>query len=173
MAAGSISQYFDSKSRLLMAVLTHLADEFEQYWREAVVAAGDEPGQRLAAFVGSYFSTQLCQRRKIAVWFAFWGEVKAEPQYRAVCTGYDSTHDQMLESLCADLIVAGGYTGRSPRITSKLVASICHGLWLEFLTGQERLRRTDLSRLAAEGLAALFPAHGPMFAAALGGAEPE
>lgn len=171
MAVGSISQYFDSKSRLLTAVLAHLAEEFEQHWQGMVGAAGEEPAARLATFVGSYFSAPLCQRRKVAVWFAFWGEVKAEPEYRAVCAEYDARHDRMLESLCADLIVAGGYRGRDARATSKLIASICHGLWLEFLTGQERLRRADLGRLASDGLAALFPGHAGAFTLVLCGAE--
>ena len=114
---------------------------------------------RLGAFVGCYFLSSTCQRKKVAVWFAFWGEVKARPQYQEVCATYDRLHDETLEGLCVALIADGGYGDLSARDVARLVASMCHGLWLELLTGRERLGRPELARLAADGLAALFPRH--------------
>jgi TetR/AcrR family transcriptional repressor of bet genes len=163
MAVGSISQYFDSKSRLLTAVLTHLSQEFEQQWREALATADADPARRLAAFVACYFAPALCQRKKIAVWFAFYGEVKAQPQYREVCSGYDRVHDEALEALCGALIKAGGYA-LDPRTAAKLIASVCYGLWLELLTGSGELRRTELASLACAALGALFPGDAAAFA---------
>jgi TetR/AcrR family transcriptional regulator, transcriptional repressor of bet genes len=164
MAVGSINQYFDSKSRLLTAVLKQLSEEFEHAWRDALADCDPDPARRLGAFVGCYFQPSLCQRRKIAVWFAFWGEVKARPQYRDVCAGYDRAHDEALEALCLALIEAGGYRERRPRETAKLIASMCHGLWLELLTGRDGLTRTVLADLALNGVAALFPRHAHLFA---------
>ena len=165
MAVGSISQYFDSKSRLFTAVLEQLSVEFEASWRAALAQAAPESAARLGAFVGCYFLPSTCQRKKVAVWFAFWGEVKARPQYQEVCEAYDRLHDETLEGLCAALISEGGYEGLDARDVARLVASMCHGLWLELLTGRERLGRTELARLAAGGLAALFPRHARALAA--------
>jgi TetR/AcrR family transcriptional repressor of bet genes len=159
MAVGSISQYFDSKGRLLTAVLEHLATEFEEAWRSALAAGDPDPARRLGAFVRCYFLPALCQRKKIAVWFAFWGEVKARPQYQSVCAGYDRVHDESLEALCGALIAHGDYSCVNARGAAKLIASMCHGLWLEFLTGRDGLKRTELARLASDGLGALFPRH--------------
>lgn len=165
MAAGSISQYFTSKEQLLTAALRALSEEFETAARERVAAAGADPAARLARFVGCYFDPRLCQRRKIAVWFAFWGEVKARPHYRAVCEQYDRRHDETLEQLCAALEVPAA--GLTPAAAAKLIASTCHGLWLEFLTGRDGLGRRELAALAGAALAALYPAR----AGALGLAE--
>ncbi len=170
MAAGSISQYFDSKSRLFTAVLEHLSLEFEGSWRVALERAPQEPAARLGAFVNCYFLASTCQRKKVAVWFAFWGEVKARPQYQEVCAAYDRLHDQTLEDLCAALIGGGGYSDLIARDVARLIASMCHGLWLELLTGRERLGRAELARLAADGLAALFPRHAQALARELVGA---
>jgi len=159
MAVGSINQYFDSKSRLLTSVLEHLATEFEDAWRRALESSGADPAQRLGAFINCYFLPALCQRKKIAVWFAFWGEVKTRPQYQEVCSGYDRVHDASLEALCAALIASGDYPDRRAADAAKLIASMCHGLWLEFLTGADGLKRPELARLAADGLGALFPRH--------------
>ncbi|HXQ32238.1 MAG TPA: TetR family transcriptional regulator C-terminal domain-containing protein [Steroidobacteraceae bacterium] len=164
MAVGSISQYFDNKSRLLTAVLRQLSEEFEHAWRQALADCDPDPARRLGAFVRCYFQPALCQRRKIAVWFAFWGEVKAQPHYQEVCARYDRLHDETLESLCAALIEAGGYRERRAREAAKLIASMCQGLWLELVTGRDRLKRTELTSLALDGLGALFPRHVPAFA---------
>jgi TetR/AcrR family transcriptional repressor of bet genes len=107
----------------------------------------------------------ICQRKNIAVWFAFWGEVKARPKYRAVCAGYDRLHDETLEALCGALINDSGYAALEPRQAAKIIASVCHGLWLELLAGSDGLKRAELAGLARASLAALFPRHAPALAA--------
>jgi TetR/AcrR family transcriptional repressor of bet genes len=159
MAVGSISQYFESKELLFTAVLRTLSEEFESAWRRGLAETGADPALRLKRFVECYFEPGICQRKKIAVWFGFWGEVKARPKYRAVCAGYDRRHDEALEELCAALIRDGGYPLLEPRATAKIIASVCHGLWLELLTGSDGLRRAELAVLARRSLAALFPWH--------------
>jgi AcrR family transcriptional regulator len=166
MAVGSISQYFDSKELLFTAALRTLSEQFEMAWRRALEAAGPDPALRLRRFVECYFLPAICQRKKIAVWFAFWGEAKSRPHYRSVCSAYDRRHDEMLESLCAALIADGGYA-LEPSSAAKIVGSQCHGLWLELLTGTERLQRTHLADLARTGLAALFPRHAQALSGAL------
>jgi TetR/AcrR family transcriptional regulator, transcriptional repressor of bet genes len=158
MAVGSISQYFESKELLFTAALRTLSEQFEGAWRRELEAAGPDPALRLRRFVECYFEPTICQRKKIAVWFAFWGEAKARPHYREVCASYDRRHDEMLESLCRALIVDGGYALDAPS-AAKIVGSACQGLWLELLTGVDRLDREDLAELARTTLAALFPRH--------------
>ncbi len=166
MAVGSISQYFESKELLFTAVLRQLSEEFEAAWRRGLEEAGGDPAARLRRFVECYFEPGICQRKNVAVWFAFWGEVKARPKYRAVCAGYDRLHDEVLESLCRELIVAGRYDSMDPRGMAKIIASTCHGLWLELLTGSDGLKRGELAALARACLAALFPRHALTLAAA-------
>jgi TetR/AcrR family transcriptional repressor of bet genes len=157
MAVGSINQYFQSKDRLFTAVLRQLAEEFETAWQAALAQAEPGAATRLRSFVQCYFQPSVCQRQKIAVWFAFWGEVKARPRYREVCSGFDRVHDATLEQLCAELIGEGRYPGLEARAAAKIIASMCAGLWLELLTGTDGLKREDLAALALRGLAAMFP----------------
>lgn len=158
MAVGSISQYFDSKEALYTAVLNALSEEFAAAWQCGLERAGHAPAARLRCFVQTYFDKSICQRRKIAVWFAFWGEVRARPQYREVCAGYDRHHDEMLANLCAAVLDGQNGTRLEPEGAARLVAAMCQGLWLEFLTGETGLGREELARLADLNLAALFPA---------------
>jgi TetR/AcrR family transcriptional regulator, transcriptional repressor of bet genes len=165
MAVGSISQYFEAKETLYTAALTTLAEEFEATWRRAVEEAGTDPAARLRAFVDVYFDPKTADKSKIAVWFAFWGEVRARPQYRAVCEGYDAAHDAALNALVTDLLVASRRDAAQAPALAKLIASGCHGLWLEWLTGTERLGRSALRALAHRQLAMLFPTHADAFSA--------
>jgi TetR/AcrR family transcriptional regulator, transcriptional repressor of bet genes len=158
MAVGSISQYFDSKELLFTAALRALSEQFESAWRNALEEAGPEPALRLRRFVECYFLPSTCERNKIAVWFAFWGEAKSRPHYRSVCASYDERHDEMLESLCKALIIEGSYKLESLS-AAKIISSLCQGLWLELLTGTDGLDRGELADLARAGLAALFPRH--------------
>ena len=158
MAVGSINQYFDSKEALYRAVLSALSEEFAAAWQRGLDRAGDSPAARLRSFVQTYFDARICQRRKIAVWFAFWGEVRARPQYRQVCAGYDRRHDEMLAGLCAQVLKDASGPRLEPGSAARLVAAMCQGLWLEFLTGDAGLGREELARLADRNLAALFPA---------------
>lgn len=165
MAVGSISQYFESKELLFTATLRALSEQFESAWQRGLAETARDPALRLRRFVDCYFEPAICQRKNIAVWFAFWGEVKARPKYRAVCAGYDRRHDETLEDLCSALIGDGGYGSLGPRQAAKIIASVCHGLWLELLTGSDGLTRPELARLARANLAALFPLHAAILAA--------
>jgi len=163
MAVGSIHQYFDSKEALFAATLHNLASEFEQTWQRGLATAADDPAERLRAFAMAYFHPAVCTKGKVAVWFAFWGEVKARPDYRKVCEGFDSRHDDVLRRLAEDLIVEGGADRRTPAAAAKTIAALCQGLWLEFLTGSDGLSARDLAELALLSLGALFPSSAPHF----------
>lgn len=163
MAVGSINQYFESKEQLFTAALRALSEEFEMSWRRGLVEAGADAAARLRRFVECYFKPAICQRKKIAVWFAFWGEVKARPKYRAVCAGYDRIHDDTLEALCRALLQQSSNHARDAHSAAKIIASVCHGLWLELLTGSDGLKRGELARLALATLASVFPEHAATF----------
>jgi len=156
MAVGSISQYFASKDQLLTATLQLLSDEFEAGWRAAIERAGAEPAARLSAFVMTYFEPALCQRKKIAVWFAFWGEVKARPHYRRVCAGHDREHDRVLQELCAAVLATRTDPAPDPARMTKIITALCQGLWLDMLTAGETMSRRDYAGLALAGLESLL-----------------
>jgi TetR/AcrR family transcriptional repressor of bet genes len=157
MAVGSISQYFASKEQLFTALLVTLSDEFEACWRGGLDRAGTDPAARLRQFVLTYFDPLVFTPRKVAVWFAFWGEVTARPQYRAVCATHDRVHDEVLQALCAALLETGGRPGLDAGQAAKTLTALCQGLWLETLTEDTKQKRQDYAALALLGLEALFP----------------
>ena len=163
MAVGSINQYFESKELLLMAALRTLSEEFETNSQRRIAEAGPDAAARLRGFVEGYFEPTICQRKKVAVWFAFWGEVKGRPKYRTVCAAFDRRHDDTLEALCGALLAHSPRHDQETRYAAKIITSVCHGLWLELLTGCDGLKRGELKQLALLTLAAVFPAHAAVF----------
>ncbi len=165
MAAGSISQYFAGKEALYTAALDSIATEFASRVAERLAASGNSPAERLRGYVDAYFDATTGQRRKVAVWFAFWGEVRAQPQYRSVCEEHDRAHDATVQALVSDLLRAAGRDGGDAAALAKLVTSTCYGLWLELLTGNPKPSRETLHALEYRQLAALFPTHATVFQA--------
>jgi TetR/AcrR family transcriptional repressor of bet genes len=59
--------------------------------------AGDSPEAGLTALVDLDFQRTICERSKLAVWFAFWGERRFRPTYRRIC----AERDRPMTTWCA------------------------------------------------------------------------
>ena len=81
VSPGTVTFHFASKEALLLAALDHLAVEFDSARRGALAAVGDDPVRALLALIEVNFDPVISDRRKIAVWYAFWGEARARQEY--------------------------------------------------------------------------------------------
>ena len=81
--------HFHSKEELLDQTLRHISDEYRSNWLAALSAASPDAHAQLRALVESSFTPKICNRRKISVWFAFWGEAKSRPTYSRICAKHD------------------------------------------------------------------------------------
>ena len=159
LSQGIINLHFQSKERLLTETLRYLADEYRNGCRDAAAAAGASPEAGLQAMVDLDFNRNICERSKLAVWFAFWGERKFRPTYRRICAERDKSYDDMVRALCAQLCEQGGY----PEVESALVAdglsALTDGLWLDLLVRPESMSRELARRITMAYLADAFPRH--------------
>lgn len=160
LSRGIVNFHFESKDKLLVATLQHMADEYAAHWRGALDKAGPDPAARLAALVAADFDRAVCNRRKLAAWFAFWGEAKSRPTYQALCGARDEVYQAAVVDLCAALIEAGGYP-LDPRQTALALDAMLEGLWLRLMMRGEDITREKAYEAAKAMLAALFPKHFP------------
>ena len=158
VSRGLVNFHFDSKDQLLVETLAFLTNEYLQSWQWAVDRAGPGPAARLLALVRNDFHSKVCNRKKIAVWFAFRGEAKSRPTYIDVCTRADEAFDQTLTALCTRLVADGAYSIDARRAATGLRAMI-EGLWLEFLMSPQELTREEALAITGTFLTALFPRH--------------
>ncbi len=103
MSAGMVSFHFRGKDELLLATLQSLDAEFDGRMRVALEQAPDDPAARLRAIVDVYLDPVLADPRKVAVWFAFWGESRAREDYLRICGAADRAFAQIVTGLFAAL----------------------------------------------------------------------
>ncbi|MBT8098470.1 MAG: TetR family transcriptional regulator C-terminal domain-containing protein, partial [Gammaproteobacteria bacterium] len=105
------------------------------------------------------FKPSICDRRKIAVWFAFWGEVKARPAYRKICDESDRYYDEVVASLCETIIADGAYTDITAAAASDALTSMTNGLWLSLLISPQTFDRQAGFDAVNSYLRSVFPKH--------------
>lgn len=159
LSQGIINLHFKTKERLLTETLRYLADEYRNACREATERSDGSPEAGLRAMVELDFQRAICERNKLAVWFAFWGERRFRPTYRRICAERDRSYDDLVRELCARLCEQGGY----PEVDSALVAdglsALTDGLWLDLLVRPDSMTRELARRISLTYLADAFPRH--------------
>ncbi|MBB3064115.1 MULTISPECIES: TetR family transcriptional regulator C-terminal domain-containing protein [Limibacillus] len=158
VSRGLVNFHFESKDQLLIETLRHLTQEYLTFWRRAVEKPEYSPAQRLVALIQADFHPQVCNRKKIAVWYAFWGEAKSRPIYMAISAKADGAFAQMLESLCTQIVLEGKYDV-DPDLAARGLRSLIDGQWLELLLSPASFDRERSKRLCRLFAHQLFPKH--------------
>lgn len=158
LSQGMINLLFQSKERLLLETLSYVVDEYKACWEKAFEEAGEASADRLAALVAVDFHPSLCDRNKLAVWFAFWSETKSRPTYRKLCAERDRGYDQMMRKLCRDVVEEGHYR-IDPEIAARGLAAMTEGLWLDMLLSPRSMTRDRARQVSFAYLGSLFPDH--------------
>jgi TetR/AcrR family transcriptional repressor of bet genes len=159
LSQGIINLHFQSKERLLFETLRHITDEYRTLWEKALRDAGPSPAERLAALVAVDFKMPVCDRNKLAVWFAFWGESKSRPTYRKLCADRDIEYRERLSDLCQALIEDGGYGALNARGLATGLTAMAEGLWLDLLISPRSINREQALNICMAYLASVFPRH--------------
>jgi TetR/AcrR family transcriptional repressor of bet genes len=160
LSRGIVNFYFKSKDQLFANTLRFLADEYRQAWQRALAKAGTAPADRLRAMVMVNFEPRVCSRKKLAVWFAFFGEAKSRPAYLAVCGERDREYWQALAGLVEAVIADGGYPHPAEQV-ARLLDTVTDGMWLSRLMDRAGAAPELFVESVELLLATLFPRHFP------------
>ena len=156
LSQGNIVFHFQSKEALLDQTLRYLSDEYLSNWQSALAAADPDPLAQLCALIEARFAPQICNRRKISVWFAFWGESRSRPKYMRVCGAHDKAFSDNLLSLCEALEAQHG--ARLQAATAALsIEGMIDGLWQNFLIGPSGFKRDRAIRAVFELFDTIYP----------------
>jgi TetR/AcrR family transcriptional repressor of bet genes len=159
LSQGIINLHFKSKENLLTETLRYIAEEYKVSWEKALKNAGPSPAEQLAALVEVDFKLPVCDRNKLAIWFAFWGESKSRPTYRKLCATRDIQYRSELAALCQSLIDEEGYTGLDAMALATGLSAMSEGLWLDLLISPRSLTRKQARDICMAYLASAFPRH--------------
>jgi TetR/AcrR family transcriptional repressor of bet genes len=160
LSQGIINLHFQSKERLLEETLSHIVDEYRTAWYKAMKSSGDSAAEKLAALVAVDFDKLICQRNKLAVWFAFWGESRSRLTYRKIYAESNREYRQLLTELCEDLIKQSNTKIQAQRVAIGLLA-MNSGLWLDMLISPSEMPAERARAISLSYLRSVFPGHFP------------
>lgn len=159
LSQGIVNLHFESKDNLLNETLRYLADEYRMQFDRALQRSGPAPADKLQALMELDLRPSICDRRKVAVWFAFWGEVKSRPAYQRICGEFDRYYDKVVEDLCRDIIAEGTYEHLDASAMAQALTSLTNGLWLSCLISPQTWDRNVAADSIQTFLINVFPKH--------------
>ena len=155
VSQGALVFHFKSKEGLLTETLSRLLQEYEQAWRAGFAAP--DPLDRILGLIGADFSPSICSRKKLALWFSFWGEAGAQPLYNKICVEAEDARHQAMLACCRELVETTG--GPDPELLTDSIDAFTDGLWLQMHIQSQPITRSEALDKAHAHLRLLLPHH--------------
>ncbi|MEM9279607.1 MAG: TetR family transcriptional regulator C-terminal domain-containing protein [Pseudomonadota bacterium] len=159
LSHGVVNYHFDSKEALYDATLGYLAKEHYELWIDSLNKGGKNPAKRMAEIIEADFDKKVCTPKKLAVWFAFWGQAKYRPNYLKIHNKFDQQRFVELERLCAEIIAEGKYKNLDAQRVARTIEALIDGLWLTMMLYPSESKRELCRNDCFNTLALLFPKH--------------
>jgi len=159
LSQGIVNLHFNSKDNLLNETLRFLAEDYDTQFMQTLEKSSPGAAETLLALMEMDLKPAVCDRKKLAVWFAFWGEVKTMPTYQEICAAYNDKYKEILRDLCERIISEGNYVGLNAKTVTNALSSLTDGLWLYCLINPKSFDRTAAMQSVHSYLLAVFPDH--------------
>lgn len=148
VSAGLVGHYFPGVDALIAATYAHTGARVDAALEAAVAAAGEDPRDRLEAYVTASFAAPIADPELLATWIAFWSLVRARPEITALHDEQYGGFRAQLEGLLAD---CGLPTARLRR-TAIAITALVDGLWLELCLSPRELAADEAAAIARDAL---------------------
>jgi TetR/AcrR family transcriptional repressor of bet genes len=156
VSQGVVVFHFQTKEGLLEQALRHLSHEYMQCWKDACDKAAPDPVSQLCALIKAAFTPSICNRKKISVWYAFWGETRSRPRYMELCGANDLAYSSRLLSLC-ETIESNTRSTLSALTAALSIEGMIDGLWQNFLIRTPGFKRARALATVFELLEIIYP----------------
>lgn len=159
LSIGLANFHFSTKQNLFEETLRFLAEEHHEFWKKSYGAANLAPEDKLRAIVAAHFHRSICNRKKLAVWYAFFGEAGARASYRKLANEIDAERRDASVELIRQIIRDGGYDNMDATDIAFTLEGLYDGFWLNILMYPGAFSRFDGMRRIEGYLAQVFPRH--------------
>lgn len=159
LSLGIVNFHFESKENLFEEVLRFLAEEHRDAWHKKTANASLESASQLMAIVDAHFMPSICNRKKLAVWFAFYGEAGYRRRYREIMSAIDSERWTTSHDLCRLITNEGNYGEVDADNVAKTLEGLFDGICLNILIYPDEFTREGGKRQIVSYLATEFPQH--------------
>ena len=148
---------FKSKENLLLSSLQFLSDEYKKSWSKILEDQNISPEERVLKIIENDFSPKIANRNKIAVWFAFYSEVKFRPSYLSICQYQDEIYSQQMEKLIQEINDKNNDKGLQANEISETFHSMVDGLWQRILFDPKNYTNEFCKKLVKNYFKTIFP----------------
>jgi TetR/AcrR family transcriptional repressor of bet genes len=162
LSHGVVNYHFDSKEALYDATLGFLAQEHYDTWTRYYDKAGPTAAEKLSAIICADFDKKTCTKKRLAVWFAFWGQAKYRPNYLKIHNKHDNERYERIIKICQEIIVDGGYDTLQADRLARTIESLSDGSWLCLMLYPDVADRVEYREDCLLALAQFFPKHFPI-----------
>lgn len=159
LSSGLANFHFTTKQNLFEETLRFLAEEHRDQWKKSFEKADLAPEAKLLAIVAAHFHPNICSRKKVAVWYGFFGEASARASYRELANEIDTERREVSVDLCRQIIKEGGYNNIDPDDIAFTLEGLYDGFWLNILMYPGEFSRFDAMKRIQEYLSQIFPNH--------------
>lgn len=157
LSGGIVNFYFKSKDALLLATFTHMVNDYCQSAEQARRNAGTSVVAQIEASIENDFNRLIGNRKRVTVWYAFWGEARWRPEFLRLCQDVSNQFLVETSALFRQLIAEGGYTHLNAEQIARGFCAMIDGLWLDILISPKPIDRDDTKQTVRLFLASLFP----------------
>lgn len=151
VSPGLLRHYFEGIEVLIATTYRATGERVAAALNKAVEAAGDDPNDRLMAFVGANFRKPIADPELLGVWLAFWSLARSD-------AGIGQIHDEIYAANRRELeqlISACPGAPANPRLAAVGLTALIDGLWLELSLGNASFTAFEAEALAQQWLEAL------------------
>lgn len=159
LSIGLVNFHFKTKELLFEETLRFLAEEHRDQWKKSYDKAELAPEAKLLAIVDAHYHPNICNRKKLAVWFGFYGEAAYRAKYRNIVAEIDSERWDLSIQLCAQIIEEGSYELTHAEVVADMLEGLYDGFWLNILMYPGEFSRRDARAQIRTYLATTFSKH--------------
>ena len=150
---------FKSKENLLTSSLQFLSNEYMESWGKIFEDKKLTPIDRLIKIIENDFHPRIASRKKIAVWFSFYSEVKFIPAYQAICQDQDQIYFEQFKKVLTDLIEKNSKKDLDAGEISETYLALVDGLWQKILFDRKNYSNEFCKKLIYKYFTNTFPNH--------------
>ena len=148
---------FKSKENLLLSSLKFISDEYKKSWSKIFGDQNVIPKERVLKIIENDFSSKIASRNKIAVWIAFYSEVKFRPSYLSICQHQDEIYSEQMEKLIQEILDENKEKNISAKEISETYLSMVDGLWQRILFDPKVYSHEFCKKLVNNYFKTVFP----------------
>ena len=156
LSQGIVNFHFKSKELLLIETLKYISNEYLESFQKFLNKSGNDPRKKIIAIINNDFSSKICSRDKISVWFTFFSELKFKPAYHQICKERDLYYQKITQNILKELIKNEKIKISEKKLSRGLQALVI-GLWLDQLEDPDTFSKKEAKEICYNYIKTIFP----------------